>query len=227
MYKMVEVLHLGILLLGFIIPILIIVKVNKKHNYTNNLRLIKAIIIQLIMFISSAKFFQLILDKVYEDVDIAQVFNFKYIISFATSGYTFFGGYVGGLLAVLIIKKKLGMNKEICFWLVNNLNLMYAIMKIACFIGGCCYGFTVIPIQLLESIISLIIYVAIIAFYKKSKKVNISIGLSIILFSLERFILSFYRAYMTDFAFCGTEVMCIILVIIGSIICFMRLEERS
>jgi prolipoprotein diacylglyceryltransferase len=173
-----------------------------------------------------SKIFEFVLDKEFEEYPINQMFNIKVIVTFILCGYTFFGGYVGSVLAIFAIKKKMKLGKEICFWFINNLNLMYAIMKIHCFLKGCCYGFTIIPTQLLESLISFFSYITMIIIYKKSKKANMCTGLSIVLFSVERFIISFFRAYMTDLAFIGTEVVCVILMILGSIIFLKNIKEK-
>lgn len=227
MYGIINIIHRAIILIGAIIPILIIYIINKKKNYNiSRGYIIKINLIIFIMFIIFAKCFQFILDKVYEDFNIMQVFNRRYITNFIFSGYSFFGGYVGSLLAIGIIKRKLNINKKMCFWMVNNLNLMYAIMKIGCLLGGCCYGFTIIPVQLIESIISLIIYIFMIMFFIKKKQSCRCIGLSIILFSAERFVISFYRAYMTNLAFLGIETICVILIVVGVIICLKNKEDN-
>ena len=227
MYETIFIIHRLILLLGAIIPVIIIFAINKKNSYIGKKELMLSNFVILTMFVVFAKCFQFILDKVYEDISVIQLFNIKYIISFIASGYTFFGGYVGSLLAIFLMNKKFKTNPKMSFWFVNNLNIMYAIMKLGCLLGGCCCGFTVIPIQLLESVISLVIYVFMIIIYINNKQPNKSIGLSIILFSTERFIISFYRAYMTNLAFWGTEIISIVLIFIGSIIYLKNKKEEK
>lgn len=226
MIQIIMIMYLSIILAGVIIPFASILKINKKHKYISQKTLILLEIIFLIVFIVFAKIFQVILDKDYES--LVKIFkdNIKYIINFIISGYTFIGGYLGSVLAVWVMLKNFNINKRICFWLINNLNLMYAILKLACFINGCCYGFTIIPIQLLECIITCLIYVIINCAYIKKIDTNNCIALSIMLFSIERFIISFYRAYMTDLAFLGTELICILLIIIGINISLRKVDVK-
>ncbi len=215
MVVLISVVYMIIMIVGVMLPLAIVLRINKKNNYINTKQLIFFECIFMLFFIFFAKVFHVILDKNLES--ISQIFKegIRYIVNFIVSGYTFIGGYIGGLFATYIMYKKFKADKIICICFVNSLNLMYAIHKIACFINGCCYGFTWISVQLLESLICFTIYVGITILYSKRKNINNCMGLSIILFSTQRFVISFYRAYMTDLGFWGNELICMILIIIG------------
>jgi len=56
------------------------------------------------------------------------------------SGRTILGGLVGGTLAVLAIKRYLGISTRRGDYLVPALALGMAIGRVGCFLRGCCYG---------------------------------------------------------------------------------------
>lgn len=212
-----NIIYLIIYLVGLFIPNLIIVKCNLKD--IDKKALWKYFIVFYVCFFIGSKIFHIILDEDYE--------NILSIREFICSGYTFFGGYIGSVLGINIYSRILNQNnKKIIFNFINNLNLMYAILKLGCLINGCCYGFTNIPIQLIESIFSFLIYFGIIILYYKNISMNKLLGLCIILFSLLRLIVSFKRAYMTTNSFYIIEVICLILVIYGIYI-FLKKDVRD
>jgi len=91
------------------------------------------------------------------------------------AGLSSYGGLIGVILATIIFELILPTNKKLIKYVIISLPLTYGIAKIGCFIAGCCYGipyngiFNVIykddlniplfPIQLLESIVFIIIFV--------------------------------------------------------------------
>ena len=91
---------------------------------------------------------------------------------------------------------------------------MYSILKIGCFIKGCCGSYFGIPVQLVESIISLILYLYILKNLNKLNK-NKIIGISFMCFGLSRFLLSFIRDYNNYFSFIFVEIFCLAIIIIG------------
>ncbi|MES2528297.1 MAG: prolipoprotein diacylglyceryl transferase family protein [Bdellovibrionota bacterium] len=56
-------------------------------------------------------------------------------------GFVFYGGLLGGLLYLLILKGlKFPVNKEIVWSMVPALTLGHAVGRFGCFLAGCCYG---------------------------------------------------------------------------------------
>lgn len=56
-------------------------------------------------------------------------------------GFVFYGGFLGGLLFLLILKGlKFPVNREIIWSIVPALTLGHAVGRFGCFLAGCCYG---------------------------------------------------------------------------------------
>ncbi len=56
-------------------------------------------------------------------------------------GFVFYGGFLGGLLFLAILKGlKFPVTKEIVWSLVPALTLGHAVGRFGCFLAGCCYG---------------------------------------------------------------------------------------
>lgn len=56
-------------------------------------------------------------------------------------GFVFYGGFLGGLLYLLILKGlKFPVNREIVWSIVPALTLGHAVGRFGCFLAGCCYG---------------------------------------------------------------------------------------
>lgn len=137
------------------------------------------------------------------------------IMVYCFGGMVFYGGFIGGALAIPIYCK---FNKKI-----NALNIfdIYAVLvplfhtfgRIGCFLGGCCYGiessfgFTVqnntinpsindvnrLPIQLIESGCNFLIFLFIYYLFKKSFMSGRLIYVYMLIYPVVRFILEFFR----------------------------------
>ena len=73
-------------------------------------------------------------------------------------GFMFYGGMVLAMLLVAIytrIKKLENINLTV----FNNIVILYAIWKLGCFVSGCCSGISQFPLQPVETISCLAIYV--------------------------------------------------------------------
>ena len=135
-------------------------------------------------------------------------FNFEKI------GFLSYGAAIGGTIFILLyciqFKKSL---KEIMAICLPSFPLMYSIGKVGCFLVGCCYGIEyngifkimykystnapnniyLFPVQLLESIIFLIIYIYMMYNYNKNKLNLKTFGIFFIISSLSKFIMDFLR----------------------------------
>ncbi len=56
------------------------------------------------------------------------------------SGRTILGGLIGGTLAVILTRKKLGMSQKLGNYFAPALAIGIALGRIGCFLRGCCYG---------------------------------------------------------------------------------------
>ncbi len=105
-------------------------------------------------------------------------------------GFVFYGGFLGGLLYLVILKGlQFPLNKKILWSLVPALTLGHAIGRFGCFLAGCCYGketdliwgihlhgVSRHPTQLLEFFLLLILGLFLLK-SKRSKKILISVYL--------------------------------------------------
>ncbi len=120
-------------------------------------------------------------------------------------GLTSYGGAIGLLGSALIFERIINLNGKLIKYSILSLPLIYSVSKIGCLLAGCCYGIPyngigsiiyssglnipVFPIQLLETIVFMIIFI-IINKYKNSKNILL---LSIIVMSVFKFLLDFLR----------------------------------
>lgn len=142
----------------------------------------------------------------------------KLIIDFSISklaqyifngGIVFYGGLLGALTAIETCSKiKKQDTRKIFNYFTPAFPLFHVWGRIGCFFGGCCYGKpwnwglpmaadpeTVrIPVQLMESLCNIIIFIGLILYEKRSKKENISLlPIYLVSYAFCRFILEFFR----------------------------------
>lgn len=126
-------------------------------------------------------------------------------LNFIQVGLSSYGGLVGVTLAAIIFEKILPANNQILKYSVISLPLVYGLSKIACAIVGCCYGIPyngflsvtytsglnvpLFPVQMLETIVFLIIFIL---SHKLRKNKNI-IYIVILSCTLFKFLLDFLR----------------------------------
>ncbi|MGR6835265.1 prolipoprotein diacylglyceryl transferase [Syntrophomonas erecta] len=126
------------------------------------------------------------------------------------SGLIWYGAFLGGFIPFAIYI----WHKQLSFWKVTDmfapfLALGYAIVRIGCFLNGCCYGeitnsvcgvvfpyvdaFTRHPTQLYSSAINLVLFAFLIWFYPRRKFPGQVFLLYLMGYSLYRFIVEFFR----------------------------------
>ncbi|MBE6145098.1 MAG: prolipoprotein diacylglyceryl transferase [Firmicutes bacterium] len=161
-------------------------------------------------------------------------------------GFSSLGGVIGGLIMLylysLLVKKDY---KYMLILFMPSIPLMYAIGKIGCFVAGCCYGIpydgighivyhssevallntNLFPIQIVETIIFLIIFVYIISRYYKNKFSIKLIMIEIIVCGIAKFLLDFLRYEHTVKLITSNQIMCLLLVIFSSIY-LIRLNKK-
>lgn len=145
-------------------------------------------------------------------------FSFSEIISLLITclgGMVFYGGFIGACVGILLYTKFLKkIGRSLAFDLLAvAMPLFHVFGRIGCFFGGCCYGkewswgFTShgntlvpeindvvrIPVQLIEASCNLIIFLLILFLYFKLEQRGILIYIYMIIYSVTRFILEFYR----------------------------------
>jgi len=139
--------------------------------------------------------------------------TWEYVSQLLSYGFVFYGGVLGGLLGIYIYARQfqlpfVGLTEA----LIPSVPLIHALGRIGCFCAGCCYGrpmdspwglhfhsglapqdITLFPVQLLESGLNLILFVAIFVFSRKSRQRGQILGFYFTFYGIERFVLEYFR----------------------------------
>lgn len=124
-------------------------------------------------------------------------------------GIVFYGGLFGVLTAIKIFSKiKKHDSRKMFNYFTPSFPIFHMWGRIGCFFGGCCYGKpwswgfpmaadpeTVrIPVQLIESICNMIIFIILIIYERAAKSKNFNLlPIYLTLYAICRFILEFFR----------------------------------
>ena len=170
----------------------------------------------------------------YHNLDLYDTF-----IQMLKGGFVFYGGLIGGILGVFIYSKQFKISfKNLLLILVPVVPLIHSIGRIGCLCAGCCYGMEyhgfgaitfhssmfapnnipLFPMQIVESICNLIIFFVLFTTYKRFIGTYKTIGLYMILYSIVRFTLEFFRGDLIRgiyFSLSTSQWISIILFIIG------------
>lgn len=123
-----------------------------------------------------------------------------------TSGFVYYGGLFGVIIALIIATKKdENLRRKLFGVSTPAIPLFHVFGRIGCFLAGCCYGKTMskpiqlgvlelsrIPVQLIESIAELIIFMIIMIVQRRNEKVDV-LKIYLILYAVIRFIDEFLR----------------------------------
>ena len=107
-----------------------------------------------------------------------------------------------------------------------NMLLLYSILKIGCYINGCCNGKIFIPIQIVESILNFIAYIYTIYLILNNKNKIYIVSNSILLFGLLRLILSLFRIYYLSYTFIIVEIICLSIIIYSFIFRWKETDKK-
>lgn len=141
---------------------------------------------------------------------------YKWLKLIVTGGMVFYGGLLGaaagGLFYIFHYKTPVAESVDIAFTAVP---LFHAFGRVGCFMGGCCYGieyhgpFAVIfpennaggapagvellPVQLIESGLNLVLWAVLFLIYRKTSRHWLTTGLYLTCYGIIRFILEYFR----------------------------------
>lgn len=142
--------------------------------------------------------------------------NIPFAIYNALSGFVFYGGLIGVLVMVFFycIQRDLKFG-EFMNVVAPVIPFIHGLGRIGCFMGGCCYGieydgpFSItfpenefvshlsgvprFPIQILEFLINIIIFIILYQLAKKPRRPGFMLGLYLISYAIVRFSLEFLR----------------------------------
>lgn len=215
------------LVLSFVMNIIVVLIISKKFNYTK-FELLSMIVLETFGFIVGGKILTIITSEA----------TFK---DFILVPFSSMGGVLGGL--IILVLYALVCRKDIRYIMIlfmPSIPLMYAISKIGCFVAGCCYGIpydgllhidyhnslvaphniNLFPIQIIETITFLIIFIYVISKYYLNKMNIKLVMIEIILCSVAKLVLDFFRYDHIGKIFSVNQILCLVLIIICFIILF-------
>jgi phosphatidylglycerol:prolipoprotein diacylglycerol transferase len=121
--------------------------------------------------------------------------NPQEIIMLQRGGLSWFGGLISGILSGIayLKKKKLPVYKTLDL-IVPFLALAQAIGRIGCLLNGCCFGRTLIPIQIYSSLALIFIFMFLRFLQDRPHRGGTIFFAYLLLYSVKRFFLEFWRA---------------------------------
>ena len=170
----------------------------------------------------------------YQTLDLYDTF-----LQMLKGGFVFYGGLLGGILGVFIYSKQFKISfKELLLILLPVVPLIHSIGRIGCLCAGCCYGMEyhgfgaitfhdsllapndvpLFPMQIVEAICNFIIFIVLLVTYKKFLGTYKTVGLYLVLYSIVRFTLEFFRGDLIRgiyFSLSTSQWISIVLFIIG------------
>lgn len=160
-------------------------------------------------------------------------------------GNVFYGGLIGLLLTSVFLVRNKKVNKSLLFdTLAVMIPLFHFFGRIGCFLVGCCYGvessfgFTFthsaigygdgvsrFPIQLVEALFNLILFIILYIYVNKDKFKGYLINIYLFAYPLARFIFEFlrgdkYRGFL--FGLSTSQIISILLIIINICVIFVK-----
>jgi phosphatidylglycerol:prolipoprotein diacylglycerol transferase len=141
--------------------------------------------------------------------------NIWSIFAFWEGGMVFYGGVIFAAAALVLAAKKNRISALKCLDIASlSAAAGYSIGRIGCYLRGCCYGIkcdtpwgihfpgiegTVIPTQLYSSAAGIIIFICLIYIYDRKKHDGQVFYWGVLMYSVYRFIIEFFRAYPSHY----------------------------
>jgi len=133
--------------------------------------------------------------------------NFWSVFRIDEGGLVFYGGFLACILTVLLLAYR---NREpvwsLADFCVSALPLGHALGRVGCFLNSCCYGKVTQsllgttltgerrhPTQLYEAGVNIVIYLALLAFYRRRKRDGTVLALYLLIYPPARFLIEFLR----------------------------------
>ncbi|MEK7375683.1 MAG: prolipoprotein diacylglyceryl transferase [Candidatus Margulisiibacteriota bacterium] len=141
--------------------------------------------------------------------------NIWSVFAFWEGGMVFYGGLIFAAGALFLAAKKNKLSPLKCLDIAClSAAIGYSIGRIGCFLRGCCYGLecsppwgmhfsgvegTVIPTQLYSAIAGIIIFTVLAHIYDRKKYDGQVFYWGLIVYSVYRFLIEFFRAYPSHY----------------------------
>lgn len=180
----------------------------------------------------------------------------KYSIPFENvlkGGFVFYGGLLGGILGMFIYCKQFKESfAQLAELFATVLPLGHAFGRVGCFFAGCCYGIPydgpfshtyhnvigqtptgipLLPVQLIEASCLVIIFIVMMILYFKTKeKIGVAPVTYLMIYSVLRFILEFFRGDAERGTFLGlatSQWVSIGLLIAAIVVLVLRYQKKK
>lgn len=180
-------------------------------------------------------------------VSLKTIIEYKIpILNILKGGFVFYGGLIGGIIGLVIYTRKFKLPTLPFFDLMAvALPIGHACGRVGCFFAGCCYGIEydgplsytytnnigntplntpLLPIQLIEAVFLLGMFVLFVYISLKAKGDGLITALYLILYGTIRFVLEFFRGDSERgmFLFFSTSQIISIILIVSAIVLIMK-----
>ena len=165
-------------------------------------------------------------------------------------GFVFYGGFLGALLALFIYVKQFKMRFfDYADLFAAVVPLGHAIGRVGCYFAGCCYGMPydgplhvvytetagvtplgvpLFPVQLLESALLVLLFVALFILYLKTNRPRLTCAVYLVSYAVMRFFLEFLRYDAERGGFLGLSTsQWISMGIVASVFAFAYVTRRK
>lgn len=134
------------------------------------------------------------------------------LVDLLVGGYVFYGGLLGALFMIWIYCRKYAVDfKAASILFAAAAPLFHIFGRIGCFLAGCCYGveaccgvvFTnspgapngvaLIPTQLIEAFVNLLIFISVLLYQNRAKRPENSLTFYFVCYAVARFVIEFFR----------------------------------
>ncbi|MDE6020386.1 MAG: prolipoprotein diacylglyceryl transferase [Ruminococcus sp.] len=187
---------------------------NCRYSKLNRYDLIEASALVILGAVLGAKLLYFIVDFDFiMDIFKKDGFNMDTLMSVMQGGFVFYGGFMGGLAAIMIYAKTQKKTPWLYIMTIApGIPLAHAFGRVGCFMAGCCYGipseefgiaFThslgapngikLFPVQLLEAALLLILSVIMQFYMSKTKRHHCTVYIYIFLYPIIRIFTERFR----------------------------------
>ncbi len=156
--------------------------------------------------------------------------NIPEIFLLQNGGLSVFGGLILGTIAALAYIKVKRLSVYLIFdTLMPFLALGQAIGRIGCLLNGCCFGSTVIPVQIYASLSLLVIFILLRLIQDRPHALGAVFYSYLLLYSFKRFFIEFLRADSPRISFGLTlfQLLCIPVFIVSLAWLFARFNKKT
>ncbi len=215
-----------ILVLNFLISILYIIK-KASNKHLSSKEIFYMILYIMLGIIIGGKYYTILSHyQTYKDANFLSV------------GLSSLGSLLGSIFMLYLFTKQFRKKQSDIFNIfIPVLPLLYGIGKIGCFLSGCCLGFkytgflsvtysngSFFPVQLLESLVFITIFIYINKLNKKQDKYLVSKCL--IICGLSKFLLEFLRLRTSSTILNINQIVCIFLILFGILIIIKNYKNK-